>query len=221
MRRLVTVLTALLLATAAAAGAGDNIKWKRAKNLEYASPDEPLGGFTEDFDKIVERNTLKWLASHGSDFNYIRATYVDWRLFCTHLQAQAQAGIIGRGNIEDAAEKAREEYEGKFQFLVAVTNRRIEWARLTNKDFWEVYLEVDGEKIAPVKMEPLDDGRKTSARIFTDLSGHHPGAIYAYANRTYKLTFDAPQPELRPRNLKLVLLCEKARRGFEWRFKEE
>jgi hypothetical protein len=123
--------------------------------------------------------------------------------------------------MEDAAEKAREEYEGKFQFLVVVAARRIEWARISNKDFWEVYLEVDGEKIAPAKMEPFDEGRKTSARIFTDLSGHHPGAIYAYANRTYMLIFDTPKPGLRPKNLKLVLLCEKARRGFEWLFKED
>jgi hypothetical protein len=219
-RTLGILFLALLLAAAAAAGAGDGIKWKRAKDLPYTPVEVSPTSFDRDFEEVLDEYTVEWRAPLGHDLNYIVATFFDWGLYCTYLQATVKDDADRDKKLEAAADEAREEYCGKFQFYVGLATRRIEWGRITNKHFWEVYLEVDGEKISPITMEPQEDEVKTSSRHYFWFNSPIGPAHHYYANKSYLLTFENPNGDTAPRSLKLVLLCEKARRGFEWRFKE-
>ncbi|MEE8640584.1 MAG: hypothetical protein V3T41_09270 [bacterium] len=219
MRRSGTLLIALLLATAAAAGAGDNIKWKRAKNLTYVTPGNETPSALADPEEMFEQYTLSWSNPHGKDIYEIVATYVAWDFIYTHLSESFAAGHMDLEEFTAGLEKGRENFENKINLLVTVLADEERHARLSNRHYWNVSLQSGVEKFQPSKIELRESSFEEGLVKSPNETGS--GTPIRLSMKTYVVTFDHPYKIHVPASIKLILLCDDCRRGFEWRFVEE
>ena len=221
MRSLVSVLTILLLATAAAAGAGDKVKWKRSKEIDFVKAEDRIEIAAADFEKLTEDYTLTWKASRGSKLGFIEARFFGWDLYCANMKSLVEKGQLERSALEPEVEKSRALFREKLLFYVTVGATQEKFARLSNRNFWDIYLVVDDEKASPLKLEPVEN--PVIGTVQLDSSGGDPLNIFAqvFVHRSYVIEFENPYTESRPPNIQLVFSCEECTRGFEWRFEEE
>jgi hypothetical protein len=238
VRRLVTVLTALLLATALAAGAGDNVKWVRSALLPCFSVDADVAASDDDFAAVLARYTLGWKSSRrNAAIGHVAALFYGWEVYCARLRREAAEKGAPAYVVQAKAEEERKLFARALVFFVAVAARDEADANLADPSRWEIYLLWDGARQNPnflgepeaalrdIIVRPISThdahGTPGGARAKTrpppaDLDAGENGAY----RKIYKVAFDNPWGEAPRGSVKLVVACEKARRGFEWRFKE-
>jgi hypothetical protein len=221
MRNITKILIVLTLAAAGAAGAGDKIKWKRSKELNFVGPDEPYGKTEDGFEKLSEVYTLTWKASRGSKLGFIQARFYGWDLYCANLESLIEQGKLEESALESEVEKSKELFREKLIFYVTVGATEANYARLSNHNIWDIHLEANAEERAPVKLEPVENPVVGTIRIESSRSSPLNIFTQVFIHRSYVLEFENPYNDSRPLNIRLVLSCDECRRGFEWRFKEE
>ena len=239
MRRSIKVLTILLLATAAAAGAGDNVKWERSALMPCFTLDVDVAASDDELTAVLERYTLSWdSARRNAPVGHVGALFYGWEVHCARLRKDAAREQIPAVVLEDKAEKARALFENVLVFFVAVGVRDEAAANLADPSRWEVYLLRGGVKQNPtylgepdaafrdITVRPISLG--TAGGTFGDAANKKPlradtrdaDEIAAY-RKIYKVAFDNPWGDAPRGSVKLIIAGEKFRRGFEWRFKEE
>jgi hypothetical protein len=239
VRRLVTVLTMLPLATALAAGAGDNVKWTRSAPLPCVALDVDAVARDEECAAVLARYTLGWeSARRSAAIGHVGALFYGWEVHCARLRSEAAGKGIPAFVVQAKAEKARKLFAKALIFFVAVAARDEADANLADPSRWEVYLLVDGGRQRPTYLgEPDAAFRDIIVRPISLHDAHGtpggapskprppPGEFDADENgayrKIYKVAFDNPWGDAPRGSVKLVVAGEKARRGFEWRFKEE
>ncbi len=239
MRRLGTLLTALLLATAAAAGAGDNIKWERSGLIPCFTLDVDVTSSDDEFAAVLERYTLSWdSARRNAAVGHFGALFYGWEVHCARLRRDAARKQIPAFVLKAKAEEARTQFESLLIFFVAVAARDEADANLADPSRWEISLLWNGAKQNPAFLGELDAAFRditvtpislvTAPGTFGDAeSKNPPPADYlelegaAAHRKIYKAAFDNPWKGAPRGSLKLVITGERFRRGFEWRFKEE
>ena len=242
MRRSVSVVIALLLATAAAAGAGDNIKWERSAEIAYIelARDGPAAG--GDYDEEVKEYSIAWLPVVGKpEIDFIEATYYGWGLHCSRLKGGVADGKFSDWAFLYEVEKSKVDFRNFIFFYVTISARTQSDANLSNDTVWEIYLEWGDEKLSPVLIKADEDAAPTALvpyvidaaippakavkRKFTaEVLKHVRAGEYCEPVRyleTYKIAFVNFYGEPPRGNLRLVIKAYKARCGFEWRFVEE
>lgn len=239
MRRPVTVLTALLLATAAAAGAGDNIKWVRSALIPCFPLDADVRASEDEFAAVLARYTLSWeSARSNAAIGHVAALLYGWEVHCARLRSEAAEKQIPAFVVQAKAEEARTLFENVLVFFVAVAARDEADANLADPSRWEIYLLCNGTPQNPAFIgEPDAAFRDITVRPISlqtaprtpggAASKTHPppGNVETDENAAYraiyKVAFDNPWGDAPRGSVKLVVAGEKARRGFEWRFREK
>ncbi len=239
MRRFVTVITTLPLATAAAAGAGDDVRWEQSAPLPCVALDVDAVANKEECAAVLARYTLSWKSSRrNAAIGHVGALFYGWEVHCARLRSEAAEKGVPAFVVRAKAEEARKLFERALVFFVAVAARDEADANLADPSRWEIYLLVNGAKQNPaflgepdaafrdIVVRPISrhdaHGTPGGARSKTrpppaDLDAAENGAYRAI----YKVAFDNPWGDAPRGSVKLVVACEKARRGFEWRFAEE
>ena len=239
MRRCVRLLITPLLAAAAAAGAGDDIKWERSAPIPCFALDADVSASDDEFASVLERYVLSWdSARRNAAVGHVGAVFYGWEVHCARLRRDAAAKQIPAFALRTKAEKAREVFGRLLIFFVAVAARYKPDANLTDPSRWEVYLVCDGERLNPTflgepdaalrDIEVVPISVRTAPGTLDGAAGQYrppagnletPGnSIY---RKIYKVAFDNPWGAAPRGSVELVIASEKARRGFEWRFKEE
>ncbi len=218
MRRSGTLLITLLLATAAAAGAGDNIKWKRSEALPFFLPSDELP-IESDLDTILDRYTLKAGGGWFQDIREIEATFVPWEFTYYGLRAQRDKGELTNDEFEEVLEEVAAGVNQILCFQVIIRGEENMEARLQYKKYWEIYLVVGGDRIEPQIIRPI--GMKHDTEVFRYLDAGGKTEETALKEKAYAVYFENPYRGAPSESLKLAILGKKFRRGFEWRFVEE
>ena len=239
MRRLIRVLTVIPLATAAAAGAGDDIKWERSAPIPCFALDASVASSDEEFAAVLERYTISWDAARRNvAVGHVGSLFYGWEVHCARLRKNATQNQLPALTLKKQAEKARALFEKVLVFFVAVGARDEADANLCDPSRWEIYLLRDGEKQRPRFLGEPDAAFRDiivrpisfsiSGRDFGDAARKKPPpAEYVESDEStayrkiYKIAFDNPWEGAPQGNVKLVVAGEKVRRGFEWRFKKE
>ena len=216
MRRSISVITILLLATAAAAGAG--IKWTRAKDLEYHSPETDPNSYVSSKDEYNDMYMIIWKNSNwGADIGGMAALYVDWSVFRVNHRS-----LTGKRQWKKVDVEAwRGKFERNYYFMVVISASDKPESRLSNRLAWTVYLEADGNRLEPEAITPVAGAESESSQTMTYIGAPSLSNKFLYFNNGYFVKFVKMEAEAKPRNLKLVITGDKATRGFEWRFVEE
>ncbi|MEE9458108.1 MAG: hypothetical protein V3W11_13265 [bacterium] len=222
MRRLVTVLTALLLATAAAAGAGDDIKWKRSKKLDFVPINSNTEGISDNYEKTTSKYSLKWTPFGHHKIGFIQVVLHNWEVYVSDLKAQAKAGKIDANTLPAAVAKGIDVYPRYFTFYVSINTFAPLYSFLVEGGPWTIYLvdPVSGKPVAPVSIEPIGEPLIGVFEVGSVYGGKGM-LISAATQTTYKVIFAYANASSYCASLKLVLTCDLCRRGFEWRFVEE
>jgi hypothetical protein len=239
VRRSITLIAILPLATAAAAGAGDNVKWVRSALLPCFSVDADVAASDDDFAAAFERYALSWdSARRGAAVGHVGALFYGWEVHCARLRRNAARKQMPAFALRAKAEEARPLFEKLLFFFVAVAARDEADANLADPSRWEVYLIFDGAKQRPTYLGEPDASFRDitvmpiSLHAAPGTPGERahkrpppPGNLEADENgacrKIYKVAFDNPWGGAPGGSVKLVIAGEKARRGFEWRFEEE
>jgi hypothetical protein len=239
MRRSVTLLIALLLATAAAAGAGDNVKWERSALIPCFTLDADVASSDDESAAVLQRYTLSWdSARRNAAVGHVGALFYGWEVHCARLRREAAQKQIPDFVLQAKAEEARALFERLLFFFVTVAVRDEADANLADPSRWEIYLLRDGVKQNPTFLgEPDAAFRDITVRPISVRTA--PGTLGDPVNKTpppagtretdetaayrkiYKVAFDNPWEDAPRGSMKLVITGEKFRRGFEWRFVEE
>jgi hypothetical protein len=218
MKSVVAVLVILLLAAAGAAGAGDDIKWKRSKGLEYHSPETNPLSYGDVQRELVKKCAMEWTASTwGADVAQMVVVYVDWGLFYGNYRSLTEK----RRWKEVDVDSWREAFGQNYYFLAAISARDKPESRLSNRTVWEVVVEIDGREVAPDKVRPVEGGDFETTQTITYIGAPSLSNKFRYFTSIYVVEIAKPDPNAIPRNLKLMILGNECRRGFEWRFEEE
>ena len=218
MRNIIAVLAILLLAAAGAAGAGDGIKWKRAKGLTYITPGNEVPLAPDDRKEYLQKYELSWSAPYGEDIYKITAVYLAWDFRYYYLTDLLESGQLGFDEYAAELGKASDDFDQYLNFFVIVLADEERHARLSNRNYWEVYLKSGEEKTLPSKIEFYESPFK--AAVLKALYEAGLGPLIIRSEKTYFITFSNPFRASCPSSIQLILLCEDCRRGFEWRFKE-
>jgi hypothetical protein len=219
VRRLVTVITILPLATAAAAGAGDDIKWESASEIPYVDLAGDGSTAPPAYDEEVERYSAAWLPAVGTpEIDFIEATYYGWRLHCSRLKAAVADGKLSESAFFYEVERSKDVFRNFVIFYVTISALAQPDTNLANPRRWTIYLERGEEKFAPASIK-IDQNAPTHIFIIKKY-GKRVGVKNWY-RKTYKIAFANRGGGPPSENLRLVITGEKARRGFEWRFKED
>jgi hypothetical protein len=215
MRRLGTLVIALLLATAAAAG----VKWTRTDELPFATPLVKEALLTQDLRAATQKYLLSWESHKDLEYLRIDAIMFSWEIRYKWLLLQLEKGELDYDEYRGTLDKARTEALKYIDVVITAVADKETHARLSNREYWDIYLDVNGQNVAPLKIEFDRDSAK-ALLAFEDFGfGYYSPAIYF--KKTYLLRFENPKPGLNPGSVKLVLSSERCRRGFEWRFKQD
>ncbi len=239
MRRLLTLLTALPLATAAAAGAGDNVKWTRSAPLPCVALDADVAASDDECAAVLARYTLSWeSARRGAAIGHVGALFYGWKVHCARLRRDAARKQVPAFVLQAKVEEARKLFERALVFFVAVAARDEADANLADPSRWEIYLIFDGAKQRPTYLGEPDAAFRDITVEPISLHGAPgtpgergykrpppPGNVEpgenAACRKIYKVAFDNPWGDAPRGSVKLVIAGEKCQRGFEWRFEEE
>lgn len=217
-KRLLAV--ALLLAAALAAAGGDEIKWTRSKALTYVPPDAAEETVTKDLEDLSKIYTLDYTGSSTADIAYLRITYYSWDLYYAGLKSLREQKKLDDETFKKAVTEARETLSRKNVFYVTVGANDPDLKRLSNKLVWEIY--------------GLNGDLKTQPSSIERVENSHLGTIYStrfigsgtttlkniILNTYYIIELPTAPNDIQPESVRLVLVSEKFKRGFEWRFKQ-
>ena|GEM_PF-3247643 len=225
MRRLGTLLTALLLATAAAAGAGDNIKWERSKKLEYVSPEEDPAGLSDDRYKVGLRYTVSWHPYTHNQIYSVDVTYYSWELFAAGINVRRNLGQCTGAAYEKKVATERTLHCKYLTFDVVIVVRHRSFYYESGEGYWRFYLLHEGEELEPINVQ--------YSACPPDSWYFHPYFIQfipadcLHYTHAFKAVFENPcwnraeKKAKAPPYIKVVVAGEEATRGFEWRFKQD
>ena len=238
MRGLFKLLSVLLLATAAAAGAGDDVK-ERSASIPCLALDADVAASDDEFAAVLKRYVLRWDSlRRNAPIGHVGAVFYGWEVHCARLRRDAAAKQIPAFALRTKAEEARKVFGRLLIFFVAVAARYEPDANLADPSRWEVYLLYNGERRNPnflgepdaafrdIKVVPIS--LQTAPGTLDGAAGKTrppAGNLETFGNpiyrKIYKVAFDNPWGAAPRGSVKLVVAGEKCRRGFEWRFKEE
>jgi hypothetical protein len=229
-RRSITLLTALLLATALAAGAGDN-KWSKSGELEYFPLTNTFRDVKIKEDKAQDKYTVSWYPlTRMNPVEFIDVTYISWELYCAALKTRTLEGKILETKADIINAEARESFLDLALFTVAVSVNDSSLDDLLLPENWTAVAEVEGEFV-----ETTVSGRYSVIPMAT---------LYIFAMRntttisesigeywfirepipqvtTFFVSFKPPENWEPCKGMKLILSSKDVARGFEWRFKED
>jgi hypothetical protein len=202
----------------AAAWAGGDIKWTRSEELPFISPD---GGVPaeEDLETIRGRYTLQTKGGWFQDIREIKAILLPWAFFYYMMRSECKKHKTSEAEYTEQYERTLKDFNASLCFEISIKGKESMEARLQHERFWEVYLDIEGEKIEPQSIKPL--GAKRDLEVFRYTNPASKTEASLLIEKGYSVFFKNPFAGERPKVIKLVLLGEKCRRGFEWRFKEE
>ncbi|UCH78868.1 MAG: hypothetical protein JSU81_02660 [Candidatus Coatesbacteria bacterium] len=239
MRKVGTLVAAVLLA--AAAGAGEGVSWKRSDEIPFVPLTEDASAASAEYDDVCENYSVSWMSVlPGSEIDFIEATFYGWGLHCSRLKKAVADGKVKESELPAEAEKAKSVFRNFLIFYVTISARERADADLADPDRWTVYLEREGTQLAPavidvdknaprkVMVRELHDAvipekyagkTKFTAEELRDIRVLDSQDI-VWCRKTFKIAFVNPYREPPRENLRLVITGEKAQHGFEWRFKE-
>jgi len=221
MRRSVTLLTALLLATAAAAGAGDNIKWKRSKKLKTVPPTFDVSEFGSDVELMGRAYMLDWAPYADRNIDFVHATYYGWEVYAVTMNNDVRKRALTKEGLPAKAEAARRDFEDYVLFLVKIRIKNEEFYETTGDQYWKFYSPTSNGDVEPARIDCNSYKKSiTAAIVFGAPAVSAPGPDYRWY-REYKVYFDKAALGEEPETRKLVVTGGEINRGFEWRFKEE
>ncbi len=225
MRRLLTLLIALLLATAAAAGTGDKIKWSKSKKIEYVSPDEDPSCLSDDCHKVGLRYTVSWQPYTEPYIYSVDVTYYSWELFAAGINVRRNLGQCVGEDYEKEVKTERNLHRKYLNFDVVMVIKSQSFYDESGEGYWKFCLLCAGEEREPINVRYF---------AYPPDSWYFGGYIIQFVpprwlhyTHAFKVIFENPdwnEAEKRaehPRSIKLVVSGEEAARGFEWRFKED
>jgi hypothetical protein len=240
MRSIAGLLAVIVLA--AAAGAGDDVKWDNSDEIPYAGLDSDGSAASVAYDEEVARYSVGWLPAAGkTEIDFIEATYYGWGLHCSRLKAAVADGKCSESAFFYEIERSKDIFRNFIIFYVTISARAQPDTNLANPRRWTIYLERGEEPLEPVLMTEdknaprgaivrylkeawippamaaknkftKEDLEYIYSRCFEDIVWHR---------KTYKVAFVNTSGEPPRENLRLVITGDKAQRGFEWRFEEE
>ncbi len=233
MRRLGTLVIALLLATAAAAGAGDNIKWERSPKLKHFPLSGDPGSVPCGIEETVSRYLITWAPAWRQELDHIEVLFYSWELHCSRLKSGLASRKMEASAVKIKTEQARNVFKNLLIFYVTVSAKSEEYADLADESLWNVYLERDGQKQEPIFFKINEDSSLDLTLLRIHETRHFNLADFGewtlidkvetekFYRKTYRIAFENPYGDSPRDNVRLVIACDKARRGFEWRFKEK
>ncbi len=225
MRRLGTLLTVLLLATAAAAGAGDSVKWSKSKKLEYVSAEEDPAGLSDDRYKVGLRYTVSWQPYTHNQIYSVDVTYYSWELFAAGVNVRRNLDQCVGAAYEKKVTKERTLHRKYLTFDVVIVVRHGSFYDESGEGYWRFYLLYEGEELEPINVQYsacAPDSWYFPPYVIQFIPAH-----YLHYTHAFKAVFENPfwnQAEKKaepPPYIKLVVSGEEATRGFEWRFKQD
>ncbi len=229
MRKVATLLAVFLLATAAAAGAGDNVNWSKSKKIEYVSPDEDPAQFDKLFSDYFERYTITWGPYTNNEIDFITATYQAWPYFASYANQRLRMGQVSTQTYEEGVRKEREFQKKHLTFTVTMNIKYEGFWETATADYWRFYVPTESGDVEPKdikRVELINPDAITGVSVIGDYSPiQHKLCFYGgprVNERTFKIVFDNPYAEAEsfPSTLKLVVASDKVAHGFEWEFKE-
>jgi hypothetical protein len=224
------VITILPLATAAAAGAGDKIKWSKSKKIEYISPDEDPAQFDKLYTDYFERYTITWGPYTNNEIDFMTATYQAWPYFASYANKRLRMGQVSTQTYEEGVRKEREFQKKHLTFTVTMKIKYDSFWETATADYWRFYIPVESGDVEPKdvnRVELLNPDAITGVSVIEDYSPiQHKLCLYGgprVNERTFKIVFENPYADAEhfPSTLKLIVASDKVTRGFEWRFKED
>jgi hypothetical protein len=240
MRKVGVFITAVML-VAASAGAEEGVTWKRSGEIPFVPLTEDASAASAEYDDVCEKYTVSWMAVlPGSEINFIEATFYGWGLHCSRLKKAVADGKVKESELPAETEKAKSVFRNFLIFYVTISARERADTDLADPDRWTVYLEREGRQLEPalinvdknaprtVVVRELHDAvipKKYAGKTkFTAAELHDIRVLESedivWRRKTFKIAFVNPYRDPPRENLRLVITGEKARRGFEWRFKE-
>ena len=230
MWRSIKVLTILLLATAAAAGAGGN-KWSKSKELAYFPLTNTFRDVKIKEDKAQDKYTVSWYPlTRMNPVEFIDVTYISWELYCAALKTRILEGEVLETNADKINAEARESFVNLALFTVAVSVNDSSLEDLLLPENWTAVAEVEGQFVETTVSGRYSVIPKATLSIFamrheTTLSGYR--GEYWFIREpipqvtTFFVSFKPPENWDPCNGMKLILSSKDVARGFEWRFEEE
>lgn len=216
--RVLIIAAAISILAGTAFGEVDG--WDRAKNIPYYTGDEPLEAFGADGEGAFGKHALLWSAGWGNaDLSYIRVVYLDWGLLCETANQTIKTKPGHADALREEVELKRPAYKDKLHFYVTIAAGDVRVSRINNAACWTIYLHVGEAQVMPKSFEHIETADAISTRMMS-YGGVLPTWHCAYVTKTYDVVFEYPFKETRPESLKLCIVSEYARRGFEWKFKK-
>jgi hypothetical protein len=221
MRKLGALSIALLLATAAAAGAGNDVKWKRSKKLKTVPSSRALDEFGSDVERMESKYMLDWTPYRNPDIDFILATYYGWEVYAVTMNNEVRKRALTKEELPARAEAARREFEDYVLFLIKIRIKNGEFYETTGEEYWTFYSPTSNGDLEPARVDCNSYKKSITTAIGFGSPGIlPPGPDYRWY-REYKIYFDKAALGKEPQTRKLVLKGGDIKRGFEWRFKEE
>ena len=225
MRRLGTLVIALLLATAAAAGAGDKIKWSKSKKLEYVSADEAPASLSDDQYKVGLRYTVSWQPYTNPYIYSFDVTYYSWELFAAGINVRRNLGRCVGEEYDKEVKTECNLHRKYLTFDVVMVVKHQSFYDESGEGYWKFCLLCEGEEREPINVRYF--AYPPDSWYFCGYIIQFIPSRWLHYTHAFKAVFENPnwnEAEKRaepPRSIKLVVSGEEATRGFEWRFKEE
>jgi hypothetical protein len=220
VRRLIALFIALLLATAAAAGAGDDIKWCKSKKITYYSPATNPSQFGKNTTHIAKKYRLTWSPYFNNNLDHIAVRWSGWEWFATKLNSALEHGNLPLKEYEKGIAEGRGKREKYLIFEVTVAAKTEEFYKLATEDYWEFRIITGEGELKPIGVEGKGALR---GKTFASEIGSVGASTYItdklYCN-DFTVYFENPYKDTTPETLKFVISGEEIKRGFEWRFKE-
>ena len=211
---------ALPLATALAAGAGDDIKWSKSKGITYypASVDpSQLGSSTTH---IADKYRLTWSPYFNKDLDHIAVRWSSWEWHATRLNSALDHSNLPPKEYEKGIAEGREKRDKFLIFEVTVAAKTEDFYHLATEDYWTFKLKTGEGELEPYGVEGKGALR---GKTFTSEVGSAGASTYIaeklYCN-DFTVYFENPYKDITPEALKFVIAGGDIKRGFEWRFKE-
>jgi hypothetical protein len=225
MWKLVALLAVFMLAAAAAAGAGDKIKWSKSKKIEYVSPDEDSSSLSDDCHNVGLRYTVSWQPYTEPYIYSVDVTYYSWELFAAGINVRRNLGQCVGEDYETEVNTERNLHRKYLTFDVVMVIKSQSFYDESGKGYWKFYLMCGDEELEPINVQYF--AYPPDSWYFGGYMIQFVPSRWLHYTHAFKAIFENPywnEAEKRaepPPSLKLVVSGEEATRGFEWRFKED
>jgi hypothetical protein len=219
-RRSIKVLTILLLATAAAAGAGDDINWVRKSRLDYFGLDGSIEDLKGTYEEIIVKHQVSYRPGNEpkSNISYITAVYVSWEFFCAYVKYWADRTGQSDVTVENGLVDSRRLFEKRINFIAGISTSDEKYWDLTDTGLWRTRLIIGDSLLDPVEFKSFEDDHPLRFKGFFYDQGD---TANGYRTEAFYIGFDNPFRRIPNERLKLLIEGNPGRYGFEWRFVEE